>query len=82
MFLAHSVVLNLMTYALAGTAAFFETEGLPGSLAYATFAAEAVGGAMLVLGIQTRWVALALSPILIGAVLFVHGDKGSRRHWR
>jgi hypothetical protein len=44
MFLAHSVALKLMTYKLAGTAAFFETEGLPGSLAYATFAAEAVGG--------------------------------------
>jgi putative oxidoreductase len=31
---------------------------------------------MLVLGIQTRWVALALSPVLLGAVLFVHGSKG------
>jgi putative oxidoreductase len=74
MLLAHSVVLKLMTYTPA--------RALPGSLAYATFALEAVGGAMLGFGIQTRWVALALSPILIGAVLFVHGDKGSRRHWR
>jgi hypothetical protein len=30
MFLAHSVVLKLMTYTLAGTAAFFETEGPAG----------------------------------------------------
>jgi hypothetical protein len=27
-----------------------------------TFAAEAVGGILLVLGVQTRWVVLALSP--------------------
>jgi uncharacterized membrane protein YphA (DoxX/SURF4 family) len=34
------------------------------------------GGAMLASAIQTRWVALALPPILIGAVLLVHGDRG------
>lgn len=75
MFLTHSVVLKLMTYTLAGTAAFFEAGGPPGSVAYAAFATEAVGGAMLVLGIQTHWVALALSPILIGVVLFAHANK-------
>lgn len=76
MFLAHSVLLKLMTFTLPGTAAFFEGVGLPGWLAYATFAAEALGGVALILGVQTRWVALALSPILLGAVLFVHGGKG------
>jgi hypothetical protein len=30
---------------------------------------------MLALGILTHWVALALSPILIGVVLFAHGNK-------
>jgi putative oxidoreductase len=68
MFLAHSVVLKLMVYTLPGTAGFFETLGLPGWSAYAVFAAEAVGGAMLVLGIQARWVALALVPVLLGSV--------------
>jgi putative oxidoreductase len=62
MLLNRSVVLKLMMYTLAGTAAFFEIEGLPGSLADTTLAAEAVGGAILVFAIQTRWVALALSP--------------------
>ena len=76
MFLAHGLVLKALTYGLPGTAQFFVSAGLPGWLAYPTAAAEAIGGLMLVLGIQTRWVALALSPVLLGAVLFVHGGKG------
>jgi putative oxidoreductase len=76
MFLAHSIILKWLTFTLPGTAEFFEGLGLAGWTAYATFAAEAVGGAMLVLGIQARWVALALSPILVGAIVTVHGAKG------
>src|SRR5215469_14158998 len=72
MFLAHSVVLKLLTYGLPGTAAFFAGVGLPPSLAYLTFTAEAIGGVLLVLGVHARWVALALSPIMIGALVFVH----------
>lgn len=76
MFLAHSIVLKLLTYGLAGTAAFFAGVGLPPALAYVTFAAEAIGGVLLILGVQTRWVALALSPIMIGALVFVHAANG------
>jgi putative oxidoreductase len=76
MFLAHSVVLKLLTYGLPGTAAFFEGVGLPGWLAYVTFACEAAGGALLVLGVQARWVALALSPFLLGALFTVHLPNG------
>ena len=36
---------------------------------------EAVGGPLLVLGIQTRWVALTLTPILIGAT-WAHAGNG------
>ncbi|HSC46723.1 MAG TPA: DoxX family protein [Gammaproteobacteria bacterium] len=76
MFLAHSIVLKLLTYGLAGTAAFFVNVGLPRELAYLTFGAEALGGALLILGVQARWVALALSPILIGALVWVHAANG------
>jgi putative oxidoreductase len=76
MFLAHSVVLKLLTYGLGGTAQFFVGVGLPGWLAYVVFAAEAVGGVLLVLGIHSRWVALALSPILLGALYSVHFANG------
>lgn len=67
MFIAHSVVLKYFTFTLAGTAQYFASIGLPAFLAYVVFALEAVGGVLLVLGIRTRWVALALIPVLIGA---------------
>jgi putative oxidoreductase len=67
MFIAHSVLLKYFTFTLAGTAQYFGSLGLPPSLAYIVFAAEAIGGVLLVLGIGTRWVALALVPVLIGA---------------
>ena len=65
-----------MTFGLAGTAGYFESIGLPGWLAYATFAAEAVGGVLLVLGVQARWVALGLIPALVGAIVWVHVGNG------
>jgi len=76
MYLSHSLVLKLGTFGLAGTASFFVGVGLPGWLAYVTFAAEAIGGALLVLGVQTRWVVAALSPALFGAIIFVHAANG------
>ena len=75
MFIAHSTIYMLMTLSLAETAKFFVSIALPAWLAYATFLAEAVGGILLILGIQTRWVALALSPILIGAT-WAHAGNG------
>ena len=76
MYLAHSVLLKLFTYGLTGTAAFFQKVGLPGWLAFVTFAAEAVGGVLLVAGVQARWTAALLSPALLGAIVFVHGAGG------
>jgi putative oxidoreductase len=75
MFIAHSVVLKYFTFTLAGTAQYFASIGLPASLAYVVFAAEAIGGVLLVLGLYTRWVALALIPVLLGA-LWVHAGNG------
>lgn len=75
MFLTHSLVLKVFTYGFAGTAQFFESIGLPGAFAYLTIFAEAVGGTLLVLGIGTRVVALALIPILLGAT-WVHSGNG------
>ncbi len=75
MYIAHSVMLKWMTFGLAGTAQYFESLGLPAFLAYATFFAELIGGVLLVLGIQSRWVALALLPVLLGAA-WVHSGNG------
>ena len=75
MFVAHSVLLKLFTYGLAGTAGYFESIGLPGALAYVVFAAEAVGGLLLIANVATGWVSLALIPILAGA-LWAHAGNG------
>ena len=75
MFLTHSVVLKLFTFGLAGTAGYFASIGLPAGLAYVVFAAEAVGGVLLVANVATLWVSLALIPILVGA-LWVHAGNG------
>jgi putative oxidoreductase len=75
MFIAHSVVLKYLTFTLAGTAQYFVSIGLPGFLAYVVFALEAVGGVLLVLGIRTRWVALGLVPVLLGAT-WAHVGNG------
>ena len=74
MYLAHAG-LKLFVFTLPGTARFFAGQGLPGALAYVVFAAEAVGGAALLLGLYPRQVALALVPILLGAA-WVHAPNG------
>ena len=75
MFIAHSMILKLFVFTLAGTAGFFSSMGLPGWFAYVVFTAEAIGGVLLVLGVQTRWVALAFAPILAGAT-WAHSGNG------
>ncbi len=75
MFVAHSWLLKLMIFTLPGTAKFFGSIGLPPWLAYVVFAIEAIGGILLVLGVQARWVVLALVPILAGAT-WAHLDNG------
>jgi putative oxidoreductase len=75
MYIAHSLVLKHLMYTLPGTAQFFASLGLPAALAYATFWAELIGGVLLVAGIGTRWVALGLIPILLGAA-WVHAGNG------
>jgi putative oxidoreductase len=75
MFIAHGL-LKLWVFTPAGAAGYFESLGLPGLLAYVTMAAELGGGLALLLGIASRWVALALIPLLVGTVILVHGANG------
>ncbi|RMF11011.1 MAG: DoxX family protein [Alphaproteobacteria bacterium] len=74
MFVAHGL-LKVLVYSVPGTVAFFDSVGLPGWFAYPTILAEVGGGLMLIAGIQTRVVALALVPLLIGAMI-VHLGNG------
>lgn len=74
MFLAHAA-LKVFVFTVPGTVQFFASIGFPAFLAYAVIAAEGIGGALLLLGIGTRWVSLALAPILLGAA-WVHLPNG------
>jgi putative oxidoreductase len=66
MFIAHGL-LKVMIFTMPGTVQFFQSLGLPGFLAYVTVAVELGAGALLIAGYQTRIVALASLPILLGA---------------
>ena len=75
MFFAHAW-LKIRVFTPAGTVKYFESLGVPGWFGYATMAAEIGGGALLLLGIETRWVALLLVPLLLGTIVLVHGKNG------
>lgn len=73
-FIAHAL-LKPLVYTFSGTVAFFVQHGFPGWTAYPVFAAELVGGLALIAGVYTRWAALGLIPVAIGA-LTVHWENG------
>ncbi len=74
MFVAHAL-LKVFVFTIPGTVDFFQSVGYPGWLAYPTILAELAGGGLLILGVWTRYVALALLPILLGT-LPVHFGNG------
>jgi putative oxidoreductase len=74
MFIAHGL-LKVMVFTLPGTVGFFESLGFPGWSAYLVTFAEIGGGVLLLSGIATRAVSLALVPVLLGAT-YVHLGNG------
>ena len=74
MFVAHGL-LKLLVFTLPGTVEFFAAVGFPAWLAYPVTFAEIGGGALLILGVQTRAVSVALLPIVLGAIS-VHFSNG------
>ncbi|MCE8016941.1 DoxX family protein [Halomonas sp. MCCC 1A17488] len=74
MALAHGL-LKVFVFTVPGTVGYFESIGLPALIAYLTILAEVGGGLALILGIYSRWVSLALIPVLIGAA-WVHAGNG------
>ena len=53
-----------------------KASAFPARLAYLVIGAELLGGIALILGAWTRWVALALVPILLGSIYAPHGAAG------
>jgi putative oxidoreductase len=74
LFLTH-VWMKLVRFTPAGTVAFFESLGLPSFMAYVVIVAELLGGIALILGLWSRWVSLALLPILLGSI-YPHWSAG------
>ena len=75
LFLAHAG-LKIFVFTPAGTAQFFASLGLPPALAYLTMTAEVLGAIALIVGFYARFVAIALVPILLGAIATVHAAAG------
>jgi putative oxidoreductase len=75
-FIAHAL-LKLLGFGLPAPAEFFTSVGYPGWSAWPVFAIELIGGIALVAGVRVRLAALALVPVMIGALL-VHAPNGWR----
>jgi putative oxidoreductase len=75
MFLSHGL-LKVFVFGIAGTVGYFESLGLPGAFAYLTILAEVGGGLLLILGVYARAIAVVLIPVLAGAWIYAHADKG------
>ncbi|WP_422508706.1 DoxX family protein [Stenotrophomonas sp. GZD-301] len=75
LFLVHGLT-KLLVFTPAGTAAYFQSLGLPGALGYVTIALELTLAAALLLGIFARWVGLIGVPLLLGTIVTVHGANG------
>ena len=63
---------------LSGTATWFESISipLPTLSAYLVSGIEVLGIVLLVLGLVTRYVSVALSFVMLGAIFFVHAPNG------
>ncbi|HUG35350.1 MAG TPA: DoxX family protein [Candidatus Limnocylindrales bacterium] len=70
--------LALFTYGIHGTIAFQRSLGLPVPEigAWYVIVAHGLGGVMMILGVLTRWAALANLPIMAGAFFLVHLKQG------
>lgn len=75
LFLVHGLT-KLLVFTPAGTAAYFQSLGLPGALGYVALVLELTLAAALLLGVYARWVGLLGVPLLLGTIGSVHGANG------
>jgi putative oxidoreductase len=70
--------LALVIYTPAGAAAYNANLGipLPEVAAWFTILAHGLGGIMMIIGLWTRWAALANAVVILGALVFVHLNQG------
>ena len=70
--------LALVIYTPAGAAALNAKLGvpLPAVAAWFTILAHGLGGILLIIGLWTRWAALANAVVMLGALIFAHLHQG------
>ena len=61
-----------------GTAAHMEEQGIPGILLPLVILTEAGGGLCVLLGLWTRWAALALAGFTVLAAILFHWEPGNQ----
>jgi len=76
LFFLANAAMKIFVFTLPGTAAFFESLGLPGFLAYLVILLEVVGGIALVIGFYGDLLAIPLAIDLVGAIATVHAKNG------
>lgn len=76
-FLMHAY-LAFVVFTPAGTTAYNAKLGipLPAVATWFTILAHSIGGLFLILGLWTRWAALANLVVMLGAFVFVHLHQG------
>ena len=68
-FLAHGLLLKVMTFGLAGTMGYFGSLGFPPIFGLIVIIAEIGAGIALITGVGVRVVSLLALPIMIGATM-------------
>jgi len=79
MFLAHGLLLKVMTFGLAGTMGYFGSIGYPPVFGAIVAFAEIAAGIALIAGVWVRLVSLLALPIMIGAVMQARAGCSTRR---
>lgn len=62
--------------AYAGTQQYMDANGMPGALLPLVIALELGGGLAILVGLFTRWIAIALALFSIAAAVVFHADFG------
>jgi putative oxidoreductase len=76
LFILHGVYLKVFVFTMAGTGKYFASLGLPDWWAWVAMLYETLGGLALIVGIQTRWVAIFLGVHLLFAAYLGHAANG------
>lgn len=74
MWIAHAL-LKWFVFTIAGLAAWLESQGLPGFMAWPLFIVELVGGMLILIGWNGRYISAVLVPVLLIAA-WTHFPNG------